>query len=426
MVRRYDGSSAGARWASIRGGGILVLGLALVGTGGCGKKGPPLPPLVRLPEAPSAVKAERRGSTVEVRLVVPAQNTDGSRPADVQRVDVYAWDGPADTPPAEVVRRGTRVRSVVVKAPRDPDQTVSADDPLSDVEAPGGPGLDQGATAYVRDPLPDPSAMVDTPSTTIATERAEARSRTRSYVGVAITTRGRRGPLSSPAVIPLSPAPAAPGEPSLTYDETGVTLGWTPAPEASEADAPLITASAVPALTYHVYDVTPAADPIAAAETGSDRIDVRLTETAVAKTAFVDRRIVWGRERCYAVRALRTVEALTVEGDATPRACVTPVDTFAPQPPTGLTAVASAGAISLIWNPSGERDLAGYHVLRGDAPSAELVALTPSTIVETTYTDQVPGGKRFVYAVRAVDTAGNAGRPSTPVEEAAQEVTPPR
>ena len=48
----------------------------------CGKKGPPLPPLVRLP-APPDVQANRRGSSVELAVVVPGANADGSRPANI-------------------------------------------------------------------------------------------------------------------------------------------------------------------------------------------------------------------------------------------------------------------------------------------------------------------------------------------------------
>ena len=35
---------------------------------GCGKKGPPLPPLVRLPVAPADLSAERRGGIVDLEV----------------------------------------------------------------------------------------------------------------------------------------------------------------------------------------------------------------------------------------------------------------------------------------------------------------------------------------------------------------------
>ena len=61
----------------------------------CGKKGPPLPPLVKLPVAPAELTAARRADTVDLQFTVPSANTDSSRPANVARVDVYGFTGPA-------------------------------------------------------------------------------------------------------------------------------------------------------------------------------------------------------------------------------------------------------------------------------------------------------------------------------------------
>ena len=107
----------------------------------CGKKGPPLPPLVKLPVAPADLTAVRRADTVELQFTVPSANTDNTRPANVARVDVYAFTGPATVSEADVLKLGTKVASVAVKAPRDPDVTFDPDDPEQfegDVEPPEG------------------------------------------------------------------------------------------------------------------------------------------------------------------------------------------------------------------------------------------------------------------------------------------------
>ena len=55
--------------------------------------------------------------------------------------------------------------------------------------------------------------------------------------------------------------------------------------------------------------------------------------------------------------------------------------------------------------------------MRGEAPGDTLRPLTPSPIRESTYRDTtVQPGARYVYAVVAVDKAGNASPPSTRVE----------
>ena len=68
--------------------------------------------------------ASRRGDTVELTFVVPASNTDQTRPANIERIDIYALTTTARLSDQEIVKRGERVASVEVKAPRDPNRTI--------------------------------------------------------------------------------------------------------------------------------------------------------------------------------------------------------------------------------------------------------------------------------------------------------------
>ena len=63
--------------------------MIFVALGACGHKGPPLPPFSRVPSAPADVKVARRADSVELQFTVPSTNTDGTRPANIERVDVY-------------------------------------------------------------------------------------------------------------------------------------------------------------------------------------------------------------------------------------------------------------------------------------------------------------------------------------------------
>src|SRR5688572_13574499 len=119
----------------------------------CGRKGPPLPPLVRVPAAPGELTAERRGDSVEITFTIPSSNTDKTRPANLERVDVYGATTTARMTDAEVINRGERIASVEVKAPRDPDRTIDPDQPASDLDPLEGGGLDQGLATEVFDEL---------------------------------------------------------------------------------------------------------------------------------------------------------------------------------------------------------------------------------------------------------------------------------
>lgn len=399
----------------------------------CGRKGPPLPPLVKLPTAPGDLVAERHGGTVDIRLVVPVANTDGTRPANLARVDVYGITGPTTLTDQEVLKAGTKVASLRVKAPRDPDKTIDPDEAASEMEPPGGEGLDQGAVAHVAEEL---TAEILRPTDTTKARPRRKPPKTvaaakpllplspselaRWYVGVGVTTKGRNGPLSQRVVVPMVPPPPPPSVPKVEYDEKAVTVSWTPirSGNATEppADSEVLPSTPigvpVPAITYNVYEVS-------TSERSDTRL-TRLTKDPIDQTQFADARIVWNEERCYTVRAVETIDGVRVESDEAPATCRKLIDTFAPAAPKGLQAISSEGAISLIWDANTEKDIRGYLVMRGDPAAAELTQVTPQPIQETSFKDAVRPGVRYAYAVRAIDTAGNIGAMSERVEETAR------
>jgi predicted phage tail protein len=175
-----------------------------------------------------------------------------------------------------------------------------------------------------------------------------------------------------------------------------VTVTWQPA-----APTPPVNTA------YHVYEVDGPSQTL-------------LTPKPVAEDQYADSRMTWGATRCYSVRAIETVDALTVESEASPPACVMLADTFPPAAPKGLQAVATEGVINLIWDANTEADLDGYILLRGPAPGDELVPITTALIRETAFQDRVPPGQRFVYALQAVDRSGNLSPFSVRTEESAR------
>src|SRR5205085_2210145 len=121
----------------------------------------------------------------------------------------------------------------------------------------------------------------------------------------------------------------------------------------------------------------------------------RLTSLPVAEPKYEDKRMAWGEQRCYAVRAAARVAGTFIESEPSPPHCETLADTFPPAAPKGLTAIPSDGAINLIWEPNGESDLSGYLVMRARAPSGTLEPITPAPIQETSFRDGVQPGVTF-------------------------------
>jgi hypothetical protein len=423
------------KWHRLAGAGRLAVALgvcAAVAGGACGKKGPPLPPLVSLPAAVENLTARRLGSQVVVQFNVPTRNTDGSHPADLLQVEIYAHTGRLASA-EECLRDGTLVGTVQVGRPAANGEEGAA--------VPGAePGLEQGAVAAWSETLtpaaltlpavipappaqpPESAPPVPLPGSDDSGLPAAGKlpgaavasaPPGRFYVTVGVNRRGRRGALSPVVVVPIVPSPPPPSALRVTYGQDQVSLAWlaggqtrdAPVPAADQASPAEQTATPAPD-TFNVYEVPRAAGSEAPDSGTAQRTPMPVNASPLAARSFDDARIEFGKERCYAVRTVLAVGDLSVESDPSPFVCVTPVDTFPPAAPRSLAGVSSENAINLIWEASTEKDLAGYLVLRAEAPGEKLAAVTPAPIHDTTYHDgAVRRGVTYVYAVVAVDTA---------------------
>ncbi|MGA1224448.1 MAG: S8 family serine peptidase [Phycisphaerales bacterium] len=84
-------------------------------------------------------------------------------------------------------------------------------------------------------------------------------------------------------------------------------------------------------------------------------------------------------------------------------------DTTPPDAPTGLTATAGQGQVTLGWTANSEADLAGYRVYRSTTNGSGYVEVTTSAISSTSFTDSgLNAGTTYYFVIRAVDTSGNA------------------
>ncbi len=453
---------------------LLCLAAAGLISPGCGKKGPPLAPLVRVPGRAMDLKARRTGSTVTLTFTVPSVNLDDSKPADIGKVEVYAYMAMAQNDVRDV-RRMTLVASLPVRKP--PNADAGAPERRTPGEegrpaAPGmpaaparpvGPGLEQGALVTVTETIdasmlkplaPDqkpkaarraaePRAWFDAPPLPPLAGPPALAAASRYYVVYGVSRRGNRGGASPRPPVPLTAAPAAPAKPELAVTEGGVAVKWsvpegTRLPFQEPADEETLGSTyrgmaSAPVPSYVVYLAPPRRVPTPAvtavvtepapASPAPAPGPVLLTEKPVTTLTWVDTHAEFGVERCYDVRTVVVQGPATLESEASPVACVTPVDTFPPAAPTGLAAVAGEGAVSLIWAGVAAPDLAGYLVLRAEAPNGTLAPLFDTPLKETTYRDgSARPGVRYVYAVVAVDNTspGNRSAASNTVEEMAR------
>jgi predicted small lipoprotein YifL len=343
--------------------------LLLIPLAACGKKGPPLAPLRIAPGAIKDLQAHRSADRVTLRFTVPAANQDGTTPALVERVEIYAASpapGAAAPTAAAIVADENRVQTIDVN--REP----------------------RGSTpdATVKDPRPAPGEVATFVDKSMTAWIGRADAPTRYYLAVAVAGRNRRGVPSPVVAVPLGQVAAAPAGLAIDYDETTVTLSWT----------------ATPGQVVHVEEVATDAAGVATRKT--------LTAKPVPGPSWSLPNEI-GRQRCFALRPIQTTGATSIDGAPGEPVCVTPVDRFPPAVPGQLFAVPGAGAVDLSWVAVDAPDLAGYIVYRGEGAGEDMRPLMTSPAPATSHRDAtVKPGVTYVYFVIALDKAGNASTQS--------------
>jgi predicted small lipoprotein YifL len=445
--------------------GYWLAAALVLATAACGKKGPPLAPIVRVPAPVTMIDARRIGSDVYLTVTLPGENIDGSTPADLQRVEVFGYTG--RTPPGSRILEGATLIATIPVAPPLPEGTVAQAAP-GDASAVSSRGAVQGTAVTVRDTLegdelqprtlpPPPNRRGQSqPPADAVSAAAPLPPVQRFYVAFGFSDRRRSSPGGVVTSLTLGPLPESPTALAGTYVADTVRLAWEPSgglfgflldrvlpAEPSPADelltptpgspgAPAVTTTALelPAgpTRYNLYrEIAP--DPLElpagpAAPAWLAAVPRPLNTAPLAALTFDDPVAFDGRNRCYQVRSVRGTGATAVESDPSASLCFTPVDTVAPDAPISLAAEPGPGAISLIWDPNIDEDLGGYLILRGAPGDATLTPLTGRPIADSRYIDRtVVPGTRYVYAVVAVDNRvplGNVSLESNRVEETAR------
>jgi hypothetical protein len=418
----------------------------------CGKKGPPLPPIVHIPSAVEKVEARRRGDEVTVTVTVPSKNIDGTMPVDVARIEVYGFTGTTAPPANRFLELGTQVGTITVperKTDAPPDTAPPPDTPV-----PGGTATivesltTDALVAKEIPPAPTTKKAAPLPVTTPARTAAETGPLRRFYFALPFSPRGRPGPPGMIGELRLTALPPAPHELRATNLPDAVRLEWEPsggligflleralAPELSPLDEPVpdaVSSSPAPAplqgpTRYNVYrELAPLEDETTTVSKPASPVEPALVNgVPIDMLTFTDPLTgLDGRQRCYVVRAVRGDGPQSVEGMPSERVCVVPMDDFPPEAPSRPSISSEEGSISLTWEPNAEPDIAGYLVLRGEAGDATLTPVSDTVVTETRFTDRtVKPGVRYIYAVQAIDSRlprPNVSPESERVEETAR------
>ena len=335
----------------------------------CGKRRPPQPPVERVPQRTELLSGVQRGSQVILSWPAPRRNASDESVQSIRRVDVYRLAEEIDDPVAlteeEFSARSTLVGSVTFEQMQAAGDTLTYTDALTLTE----PVRLRYAVRYVN--------------------AANQRAAFSNFLLIEPAARVSLPPVLAPS-------------PEVTQE--AVRLRW-------EAPAANVDGS-TPAnlLGYNVYRV-------AAAQ--SEPARAPLNPEPLTTTSFADLTFKFGEDYSYVVRAVSLgTGGEPVESLNSNAVTVTPLDTFKPAAPEGLTAVATSAPrrISVFFAAGKEADVVGYHVHRSTDPNLprdQWTRLNRELLERTTFQDDtVEAGTRYYYYVTAVDRAGNISPPS--------------
>lgn len=133
------------------------------------------------------------------------------------------------------------------------------------------------------------------------------------------------------------------------------------------------------------------------------------------EASWLDRGIEYGRRYSYFVQAVAAAGDGEAESEPGRVLTVEPRDTFPPAVPAGLTVIAGVNTIELAWERNAEADFAAYQIWRSEGEGEFTRVGDPVSVLSFSDTGLV-SGRRYKYALTAIDQAGNESAKCEAVE----------
>ncbi len=319
--------------------------------------GPPVPPIAKVPQAPSGLTARQVGERVQLRWTLPRLHTDGTRLDGPPKIEVLRTFVTSGLPSPEAFAAEANVVYSL------PGQVVSS--------------FLQGDIVAFPDVLN--AGLLREQSGRMAVYAVRAANEKAESVGMSNLVGLKVYPVAAPIALIRT-----------KVKERAIELRW-------EAPARTTSGTALEGIAgYQVYR----------SETGGPGSFV-LHGTAAA-AVYEDTQFRFGQKYFYFVRTLAQYGADSVESDSSAIAEIFARDLFPPPVPANVIVVAGLARVDLTWDASAAPDLKGYFVYRSPETGKGYQRVTPEALRVLSFADiNVEPGTRYYYAVTAVDAEGN-------------------
>jgi len=346
----------------------------------CGKKGPILPPVKKIPQKVEVFEIAQRGEKIILEWENPAAYTDGSSLSNISEIEIWLVEqeresagktsgGDSKVTLAEFERIARP--AVSIKKERFSEyQTKRGDAP--------------GKFRYFY----ELTGKDFTPKNLTFGLRVKDRKKRKSAFSDLLSV--------GPEIISLPPAGI-----KATVFKDRIEITWNqPEKNIDQSSPPKFKG-------YNIYKLDEAG------------LVHRLNSQLVKDRKYSDKDFLLGEVCRYFLRAVVSEAPPLSESDDSEMIEVLARDTFAPAVPSGLVSIAAEDFISISWDANLEEDLAGYRVWRKMEGEEEYISLTPQPIQENAFNDtNVEKNKRYYYAVTAQDKSGNESPKSESVSQA--------
>lgn len=396
----------------------------------CGKKGPILPPLVKIPKTVEGAALAQIGAEFHLRWRLPTGYLDGSPMESLSALEIWIFEldkevsvnvgeeekdeeAVEDETKEETQKETKEEKKAKAEVKAEEEATKESKEQTKETEEaaqaeaappaptpfiPPSPDRMRSEARRLEEVLPDRFGDFQKDPEGAPLEFSYVFSFDRSQIGkkwygFSFKVRDARGRFSDfSSWVTAEPLNVAVPPRGLKADlgRNRITLTWrAPARNLDQTEPAGVSG-------YNIY------------RSAGDEDSRRVNAARITETTYEDRDVEFGSTYRYLVRAVTGEAAPFGESADSKPVEVEATDTFAPSAPKGLIAIAGEDFISLSWDRSRERDLASYRVWRRPAGAGEYELLTPEGIKDASYTDtRAREQVRYEYAVTALDQEGN-------------------
>jgi predicted small lipoprotein YifL len=330
----------------------------------CGKKGPILPPIKKIPQEAEIQEVFQRGEHITIKWKNPRSYLDGSPLTEISKADIWIYKKPYEKEQEQVVDPKTFKKQAVLY------QSIQSSDFPEFIET-----EDEGSPVFQYKIAIKPSEYGNT----------------LFFLGIrAADKRGKKSDISKPVALRAQIAPGPPSELKAKPELKSVRLEWKIPEKNTDGSSPARVKG------YNLYRFLDGA-PFE-----------RINSDLIKDTEYEDEEIDFGEEYTYFTRSSASEEPPFLESENSEKVSVIVKDTFPPQVPQELIVIAGHDRITLTWDKVQDDDLKGYKVWRRIKGEKDFALMTPGSIKENIFNDfSAEKGIDYEYCVSACDKANN-------------------